>query len=110
VLGSADVLVAILEPDAGIYSAPSKVLTYLCAKRALLLAIPPENLSARIVSSHDAGIVIAPNNVDDFVSAADTLLSDESLREAYALNARDYAETYFDIEAICDQFEKIIER
>jgi glycosyltransferase involved in cell wall biosynthesis len=31
VLGSADVLISILEPDAGAFSVPSKVLSYLCA-------------------------------------------------------------------------------
>ena len=31
VLGAADVLIALLEADAGVYSVPSKVLTYLCA-------------------------------------------------------------------------------
>ncbi|VAW39603.1 Glycosyl transferase, group 1, partial [hydrothermal vent metagenome] len=35
VLGTANVLIAILEPDAGIFSVPSKVLSYLCAKRPL---------------------------------------------------------------------------
>jgi colanic acid biosynthesis glycosyl transferase WcaI len=34
VLGGADVLVALLEADAGAFSAPSKVLSYLCAGRA----------------------------------------------------------------------------
>ncbi len=38
VLGSADVLVAILEPDAGVFSVPSKVLSYFCAGRPVLLS------------------------------------------------------------------------
>ena len=31
VLASADVLIAVLEPEAGAFSVPSKILTYLCA-------------------------------------------------------------------------------
>lgn len=108
VLGSADVLMAILEPDAGVYSAPSKVLTYLCAERALLLAIPSENLSARIVSDYNAGIVVSPENDKDFIAGADKLLSDSRLRRTLALNARNYAETHFEIKTIGDQFEKVI--
>ena len=108
VLGAADVLVAILEPDAGIYSAPSKVLTYLCAKRALLLAVPPENLSARIVSENEAGLVVPPSNVDAFVEAAGKFLSDSALRKSCGINARKYAEENFDIEMIGDRFEEII--
>lgn len=108
VLGTADVLVAILEPDAGIYSAPSKVLTYLCAQRALLLAVPPENLSARIVSENNAGLVVSPADEEAFVAAGERLAADKALREGAARNARRYAENTFDIEAICNHFEKII--
>jgi glycosyltransferase involved in cell wall biosynthesis len=108
VLGSADVLLAILEPDAGIYSAPSKVLTYLCAERALLLAIPPENLSAQIVSQHSAGLVVPPQHVLDFLQAADRLLTDTELRQTCARNGRAYAENTFDIARIGDLFVRII--
>ena len=108
VLGTADVLVAILEPDAGIYSAPSKVLTYLCAERALLLAIPPENLSAKLISQNRAGIVVSPDNTDAFVEAANHLVSDSSFRELCAINGRQFAEESFDIKNIGDRFEKII--
>ena len=108
VLGSADVLVAILEPDAGIYSAPSKVLTYLCAERALLLAIPPENLSAHIVSEHFAGLVVPPQHTLSFLEAADRLLADAELRQTCARNGRAYAENTFNIAHIGDLFERII--
>ncbi len=108
VLGTADVLVAILEPEAGIYSAPSKVLTYLCAQRPLLLALPPENLSAKIVIENQAGWVVPPLETEDFLSAADSLVMDASLRTRLAANARDYAEKTFDIRAICNKFETII--
>lgn len=107
VLGTADVLVAILEPDAGVYSAPSKVLTYLCAQRPLLLSIPPENLSAKIVSENKAGLVVPPLDETSFLSSADNLASNASLRSILGINARNYAEETFNIEAICDRFEKI---
>jgi colanic acid biosynthesis glycosyl transferase WcaI len=108
VLGTADVLVALLEPDAGIFSVPSKVLTYLCAGRPLLLAVPPDNLAARIVSSHKAGLVVHPRDLNSFFEAADALFYDPSLREKLGRNARNYAEKTFDIEKITDQFEKVI--
>ena len=50
IIGSADVLVSILEPEAGIYSVPSKVQTYLCGKKPLLLSVPADNLITRIVN------------------------------------------------------------
>ena len=107
VLGTADVLVALLEPDAGVFSVPSKVLTYLCAGRPTLLAVPPDNLAARIVVQHETGFVIHPSDADGLLQAADALLHDLSLRERLGQNARRYAETHFDIEKIADHFENI---
>lgn len=108
VQGAADVLVAILEPDAGFFAVPSKVLTYLCACRPLLLAVPPENLAARIVTDRHAGIVAAPRDEEAFVRGAERLWQDRALRMEMAKNGRRYAEATFDIETIADRFEKII--
>ena len=55
VLASADVLVALLEPDAGSFSVPSKVLTYLCAGRPLLVSVSRDNLAARVVERSGGG-------------------------------------------------------
>jgi len=108
VLGTADVLVAILEGAAGVFSVPSKVLTYLCAGRAILLGVPKENLAARMVSDNAAGIVVAPDRVGTFVEAADCLLHETEFREFCAVNARRYAEIHFNIETIADSFERIV--
>jgi glycosyltransferase involved in cell wall biosynthesis len=109
-MGAADVLVAVLEPDAGTFSVPSKVLAYLCAARPLLLAVPPENLAARIVTREGAGVVVPPGEAEAFVDAARRLLARPEERAAMASNARRYAETAFDIEAITDRFEAVLER
>jgi len=110
VMGSADVLVAILDPDAGVFSVPSKVMTYLCAQRPLLLAVPTENLAAKIVSQNKAGIVVPPKDVHSFIEAAERLVQNTKLREEFANNAKGYAEVHFDIQKIGDQFEAIIEK
>lgn len=109
VLASADVLVAILEEHAGRYSVPSKVLSYLCAGRPLLLAVPTENLAARIVRENNAGIVVAPDDREGFIRGAKSLLADQSIRTTMAGNARDYAESTFDIEKIADRFETLLQ-
>jgi colanic acid biosynthesis glycosyl transferase WcaI len=108
VLGAADVLVAVLEPDAGVFSVPSKVLTYLCAGRPLLLAVPTENLAARIVDEQEAGLVAPPTDPIAFLSAAGTLASDAERRARLGSNARAYAERHFDIDAITDSFEAVL--
>ena len=63
-------LVAILEADAGVFSVPSKVLSYLCAGRPLLLAVPKENLAAKIVVECGAGLVVEPSDLAGFCAAA----------------------------------------
>jgi colanic acid biosynthesis glycosyl transferase WcaI len=109
VLGSADVLVAILEADAGVFSVPSKVLSYLCARRPLLLAVPSENLAAKIVVACGAGLVVEPNDLAGFCAAARKLIDSPELRRQYGAAARQYAEANFDIERITDRFEAILQ-
>lgn len=110
VLATGDVLLAVLEPDAGAFSVPSKVLTYLCAERPVLLAVPPDNLAARIVARIDAGHIVPPTDAETFVDAALALLEAPDQRRAMGRNARAYAEQTFAIDAITDAFEAICER
>ena len=58
VLASGDVLVAIIEREAGSFAVPSKVQSYMCAGRPILLAAPAENLAARIVAREETGLVV----------------------------------------------------
>jgi glycosyltransferase involved in cell wall biosynthesis len=106
-LASADVLVAILEADAGAYSVPGKILSYLCSGRPLLGAIPKENLAARIITGSGAGIVVDPNSTENFIREAIVLSGDPGLRRSLGLRARQHAESHFNIEAITDQFERV---
>lgn len=108
VLASGDVLVAILNPEAGDFSVPSKVLTYLCAERPLLLAVPSNNLAARIVAQNNAGYVVSPSEIEAFINRAETLLKSVNLRMEFASNARAYAEHNFNIQNIGCSFEELI--
>jgi glycosyltransferase involved in cell wall biosynthesis len=108
VLASADVLITILNLEAGLFSVPSKVLTYLCAQRPVLLAVPEENLIARTVRQNQLGLVVNPNNPTDFLNASDLLFHDDELRSCFANNGRQYAEKHFDIENIADRFEQLL--
>lgn len=108
VLAAGDILVAILEPDAGVFAVPSKVLTYMCAQRPLLLALPPENLAARIVHDNGLGIVVNPADIQGFLEGARDLARDAGLRHRMGRKARCYAEERFNIDHIADKFEAIL--
>lgn len=107
-LGAADLALAVLEPEAGIYSVPSKVLSYLAAGKPVVLSVPAENLAARTVLAAGAGIVAAPGDRAGLIAAVERLLADEPARAAHGGNARAYAEREFDIARIADRFEGIL--
>ena len=109
VLASADVLLTILEPDAGVFSVPSKVLSYLCAARPLLLAVPGENLATRTVLESGAGVAVEPDDVQAFIREAEMLRTDPDRRSRMAASARQYAERHFDLDRIADRFEEVFE-
>ncbi len=108
VLATGDVLVVILEPDAGVFSVPSKVLSYHCAARPMLASIPADNLAARIVSEQKSGLVVRPGGRTVWLQSADALVDDDDLRERMGANGRSYAEATFDIETIGNQFEDVL--
>ena len=110
VLGTADVLVALLEPDAGVFSVPSKVLTYHCAGRAMVAAVPAQNLSARLVTEAGSGRVVSPGDTAGFVAACEGLLSDPAEAARLGRNARLYAERNFQIAHVTARFAIAIAR
>ena len=108
VLASADVLLAILEPEAGAFSVPSKVLSYHCAGTPILAAIPSENLAARVIVGAGSGVVVEPTDEAAFVRAAVELLDDPAAVRLMGHRARTYAEDTFDIVPIATRFEQIL--
>ena len=108
VLASADVLVSILEPDAAQFSVPSKVLSYLCAGRPIVLHAPPMNLASRILAQSGAGYVASDDT--DFLRRVLSLLNEPNTGLALGAAARRYAESHFEIEAITDRFETVLRK
>ncbi|WP_412067830.1 glycosyltransferase family 4 protein [Rubrivirga sp. IMCC43871] len=108
VLGSADVFVAVLEPEASAVSVPSKVLAYVCAGRPAVLSVPPDNLAARIVVRERAGTVVPPGDADALADAVLAFLADDAERGRAGTAGRTYAERAFDLGAIAHRFEAVL--
>jgi len=110
VLAGADVMVALLEPDAAAFSVPSKVLSYLSAGRPTIALVPDDNPAAADVC--DAGGFVAAPTPAGAAAAAEWLYRTAGEGpDAFAIlgrRARQLAEQKFDIEAITDRFEQIL--
>lgn len=108
VLGSANCTLTLLEPEAGVFSVPSKVWSSYSAQKACLLIVPEDNLAAKITKRIDAGRVISSNNPLDLKRSILELYNSQELCKALGTNARKYAEEHFYVEEIVKKFEKII--
>ena len=110
VLGAADVAVATIESEAGAFSVPSKVQSYLCAGRPVLLAAPPDNLASMVIKRERAGAVVDQDDLPGFLAAAERMLADASARAEFGRNGRTYADLTFDIAAVTDRFLDVFSR
>jgi colanic acid biosynthesis glycosyl transferase WcaI len=107
-MGATDILLVVLEQDAGTYSVPSKTLSYLCAGRPILMSGPSQNLAANTILNAGAGLVCASDDIAALERHAKMLHRDHNLRHRLGSQGRAYAETKFDLNKIADRFEKAI--
>jgi colanic acid biosynthesis glycosyl transferase WcaI len=108
VLATADVLVATIEEDAGKFAVPSKIQSYLCSGRPILLAAPRDNAAVRNIRLANAGIVVEPSDEAGFMAGARRLFEDAPYRRQLGANGRVYAEQTFNLDHITDQFERVL--
>lgn len=110
VLGSADVLVALLEPEATKFSIPSKVLSYMAAGRPILGLMPDDNPAAADILE-TGGHVATPDSdgAKSSVGWLSELHGDRELVTSIGLRSREIAEQKFDINKVGEQFERILE-
>lgn len=111
VLGSGDVLVAILEPEASKFSIPSKVLSYMSAGRPILGLMPADNPAAEDILA-TGGFVATPDaaGVKQSVAWLAQLIDDPELIKQTGRKARILAEDKFGVVPITDRFVAVIEK
>lgn len=108
-LSGADLFVAMVEKEAGTYSVPSKILTYLAIGRPILASVPGVNLAAKLLERHSAGMVAEAGDTGTMLAHLARLVVDKALRDEMGANGRAYAASKFDIATIADQFEQLLE-
>lgn len=109
VLGSADVLLVVLDKSAGAFSVPSKTLSYLCAARPILGLMPAENLASQLVDEA-GGKVLEPEaaSVTEAAEWITEVLADGDVQEKIGRRSRDLAEREFDLQKCAGSFERIL--
>jgi len=109
VLGSGDVLLVLLDKEAGAFSVPSKTLSYLCAGRPVLGMLPAENLAADLIGRAD-GVVVSPEEaeLDAAAAWAAEVLADAGRLERIGHAARGLAEQEFALSGCADRFERLL--
>ena len=108
-LGSSDVLIVLLEADAGEFCVPSKTLTYMRAAKPILGGMPLSNLASQIVMRERMGYVVEPHDVDGFVEKGLALIDNPALSSEMGANAKAYADSTFDLESISTKFEMLMQ-
>ncbi|MFF8909486.1 glycosyltransferase family 4 protein [Streptomyces olivaceoviridis] len=109
VLGTGDVLVVLLGPEAGQFSVPSKTLSYLCAGRPVLGLMPAGNLAARLLRQAGSA-VFAPEEsaLEGAATWVREVLSDPARAERLGKESRALAEREFALEGCASRFEDIL--
>lgn len=110
VLSTAEVCIVLLEEDAGTFSVPSKVLSYLAAGRAIVGAMPAANLATRTIARAGAGTVVTPGSYAEFASSLVALLRDGDTSIRMGNDARTYAESAFDAAGIAARVSEFVTR
>lgn len=110
VLGSADVFIALLEKDASAFSVPSKIWTYFCGAKPLVLSMPSDNQAALIVQQLGAGVCSDPSDQPQFVkNCLDMLSKSGAERARIGERGRAYAESNFETDHIVNRVSGCIE-
>lgn len=106
-MATADCLICLVSNDLADAAIPSKFLSYMCAKRSIILAIKDSNHAAKIANEFNTALLCNPEDVNQFISHARKLYDNPGLRRDIGLSAREYAENNFVISKISKKFEDV---
>lgn len=108
-LSAADVAVVILEPEASLFSIPSKVLSYFAAGKPVVGLMSSDNDAAQAIIA-TGGAVFAPTELGSREAASWIASQSDEQLIAIGKRARNFAETNFMIEAKVERFDAIINK
>lgn len=107
--GAADILLLHQAADMIEAVAPSKLLSYMAAGRAVIVAAHPASEASRLVRQAECGMVVPAENPAALLGAILRLGSDAVLREEFGARGRNYVETHFERARVLMQYVDLIE-
>jgi colanic acid biosynthesis glycosyl transferase WcaI len=108
VLATGDVHVVPLRTGLGDVSVPSKTYSSLAAGRPVVASIDPGSEIPRLLAAAGAGIAVAPDDLEAFVGAIQTLLADPSSAAAMGASGRAWAEREASPAAVGAAYERLL--
>jgi colanic acid biosynthesis glycosyl transferase WcaI len=89
---------------------PSKLLTYMAAKRSVVAAVSEKSEAARQICRAKCGLVVPAENPEALVAAILKLRRDPALRRELGANGRTYAEKHFTKQKILQEYDQFFKR
>lgn len=88
---------------------PSKLYMSLASGRPIVAQVPEDSEPALVVSEEDAGIVVAPGDVDGLAATIGDLVDDPALRRRLGKNARRASVEHYDVEVAAQRYLHLFE-
>lgn len=109
VLATADIHLVPLRAGLSASSVPSKTYSILAAGRPVVAAIDEASEVAREVLNAEAGLAVAPDDVDGFIAAIELLADDPQLCQAMGRNGREWAEAWCSSDWVARTYADLVE-
>ncbi|WP_158856663.1 WcaI family glycosyltransferase [Lunatibacter salilacus] len=103
-LATPDIHLVLQKKEASDLVMPSKLTGILASGGCAIVTALPETTLFDVIDEHDMGILVNPENLEEFVAKIDFALTNDTSSIRY--NARRYAESYLSKPSILDRFEQ----
>ena len=108
VLATGDVHVVPLRAGLGSVSVPSKTYSILAAGRPVIASIDADTEVAHIVTEAQAGLCVAPDSVDELVSAIESMLANADSAREMGSRGRVWVETHASPTSVAQAYSDLI--
>jgi len=106
---AANAMLLTMQPESSDASVPSKLISYMAARRPAICSAPRATTGSQIVVEGDAGLVTKPGDAAAIVDAIEHLATHGAESERMGRNARRYFEQHMTIDRAYGQFSALLQ-